>query len=124
MRGPTAHVGWLLARSLSPDGEIRAIDRKISGSPKVASLLRFAAVKTKLDTLKIAVERYQKSLENLTAMNEELRTLPPSERLSDILEMNEQTMRTTRRLLETAQERLARELDRCAAQANLSPQIA
>ncbi len=81
-------------------------------------------MKTKLDTLTIAVERYQKSLENLTTMNEELRTLPPSEKLTDILEMNEQTLTTTRRLLEAAQARLQREQERSAGANRLSPQLA
>lgn len=80
-------------------------------------------MKTKLDTLTIAVERYQRSLENLAAMNEELRTLPPSEKLTDILEMNEQTMTTTRRLLEAAQTRLRREQERSAGAAGMSPQL-
>lgn len=70
----------------------------------------------------MAVDRYRKSLENLAAMNEELRTLPPSERLTDILELNEQTMRTTRRLLETAQDRLRWELEMAAGPRQLFPQ--
>ena len=68
------------------------------------------------------MDRYQKALENLATINEELRTLPPSERLADILDMNEQTMRTTRRLLETAQDRLRREQELAAASVQFSPQ--
>lgn len=77
-------------------------------------------MKTKLDTLTLAVERYQRSLENLAAINEELRTLPPSARVADILDLNEQTLETTRRLLETAQERLHLEQQRDAALAAFS----
>lgn len=55
-------------------------------------------------------------------MNEELRTLPSSQRLTDILEMNEQTMHTTRRLLETARDRLRREQELAAGAAGLSAQ--
>jgi hypothetical protein len=83
-------------------------------------------VKTRLETLQAAVTKYQKALENLTAMNEELRSLPPSDRLTDVLELNETTVATTRRLLDTATERLGQEqrrLDHAAAGAGLmSPQ--
>ena len=81
-------------------------------------------MRKKLEVLQSAVDRYQRSLENLTAINEELRTLPPSERLSDILEMNEQTLRTTQRLLESARERLQKEQERQAGASGLSPQLA
>lgn len=55
------------------------------------------------------VAQYEKSLANFAAINEELRTLPPSQRLAEIIELNEVTLASTARLLESARTRLARE---------------
>ena len=63
--------------------------------------------------LEHAVRQYEKSLESLTAINEELRTLPPSARLNDILELNQMALRTTTRMLAGARERLANQSRSC-----------
>ena len=63
----------------------------------------------RIRTLEELVTRYEKSLADFNVINEELRTLPPSDRLTEILEMNENSMHSTLRLLECARQRLARE---------------
>ncbi len=63
----------------------------------------------RLHALELAVRQYEKSLESLTAINDELRTLAPSTRLNDILEANQMALRTTTRMLDGARERLAHE---------------
>ena len=55
------------------------------------------------------VSKYEKSLTDFTAIQEELRTLPPSQRLAEILDLNESTIASTARLLECARSRLERE---------------
>lgn len=75
-----------------------------SSNPRVAALVNLVA-------------QYEKSLANFTAINEELRTLPPSQRLAEIIELNEVTLASTARLLDSARTRLARE----HAVANRSP---
>lgn len=64
---------------------------------------------TRIHTLESAVARYQKSLDNFVTIHEELRRLPPSERLAQILELSEGTLRTTAQLVANARDRLERE---------------
>jgi hypothetical protein len=69
----------------------------MSGSnPRVAALEKLVA-------------QYEKALTDFAAINEELRTLPLSQRLAEVLELNEKSIATTTRLLEVARERLDRE---------------
>jgi hypothetical protein len=63
----------------------------------------------RIKALEHAVAKHQKTLEELTVLNEELRRLPPSDRLMDVIELNEQTIKTSQRLLESARDRLERE---------------
>jgi hypothetical protein len=63
----------------------------------------------KIKALEHTVAKHQKTLEDLTVLNEELRRLPPSDRLSDVIELNEQTIHLSQRLLESARMRLDRE---------------
>jgi len=63
----------------------------------------------RIKALEHAVAKHQRTLEDLTVLNEELRRLPPSDRLADVLELNEQTIRTSQRLLDSARMRLERE---------------
>jgi hypothetical protein len=72
-------------------------------------------VKTpRIRALERAVAKYQTSLENFAAIREELRRLPPSDRLSEILHLTEETLRSTEQLARNAAERLARERARGA----------
>lgn len=64
---------------------------------------------TRLQALEKLVAKYQKSLEDFAAINEELHTLPRSERLAEIIALNETTIESTHRLLQTARSRLERE---------------
>jgi hypothetical protein len=67
-------------------------------------------VKTaRIRALESAVARYRRSLENFAAIHEELRRLPPSERLTEILDLTTATLRSTEQLARTAEERLVRE---------------
>ena len=63
----------------------------------------------RLAALERLVANYEKSLGDFTAINEELRTLPSTPRLTEIIALNETTIASTTRLLESARERLARE---------------
>jgi hypothetical protein len=63
----------------------------------------------KIQALEHTVLKYERTLQDLTVLNEELRTLEPTDRLADILLVNEQTIATSRRLLETARVRLEHE---------------
>ena len=60
-------------------------------------------------TVEELIARYEKSLADFRAINDELRTLPPSDRLTEILELNEGSMSSTARLLDSARQRLRRE---------------
>jgi hypothetical protein len=63
----------------------------------------------RISALENTVAKYQKTLEDLTVLHEELRRLPQSQRLNDVIELNQETLKTSRRLLETARIRLERE---------------
>jgi hypothetical protein len=55
------------------------------------------------------VAKCEKSLADFTAINEELSTLSRSARLEEVIEVNKQTIETTRRMLESARDRLEAE---------------
>jgi hypothetical protein len=63
----------------------------------------------RIAALERLVANYEKSLGDFTVINEELRSLPASPRLTEIIALNETTIASTTRLLDTARERLARE---------------
>ncbi len=63
----------------------------------------------RIRTLEELVARYEKSLADFNVINDELRTLPSSDRLTEILQQNENSMLSTQRLLDCARQRLARE---------------
>jgi hypothetical protein len=70
-----------------------------------------------LGNAEIAVERYERALDHMAVISAQLRTMSPSNRLTDIMALNEQTMRTTRRLIDMARQRLRLEQQRTLATA-------
>jgi len=94
-----AHTPWTYNRN-SPD----------TGTPRHSATVAHTPVSTaKIKALEHTVSKHQKTLEDLTVLNEELRRLPASDRLVDVIELNEQTIALSRRLLESAEMRLRRE---------------
>ncbi len=64
---------------------------------------------SRLATIEALVAQYEKSLEQLAALQQKLRALPPTVRVAETLAQNEKAVASTRRLLDLARSRLALE---------------